>query len=172
MPYRHIHSPENLCVMCSTSTSTSCRNCNTPHCGKHLLGASCVGCTSRLWAIERRQVRKLSFLWATIAPLPIIAGLGGLLNGSAIPVSAVPILMVVMTAAALAMTLLSRGIIRRRLATRSLTPSSRPLSLPAPSDSVENNEAPTARPRSRAMHTKRRGPPRAVFMTRGGYFYQ
>jgi len=166
MPYRT--NPENSCIICSATTVASCRNCNTLHCDKHLLGASCAGCTSQLWAIERRLVQKVSLAWAAIAVVPAFVGLACLLT-----LSAVPLLIASMIAAGLTLTLtltvFSRGLIRRRLASKTLRPSSSPLALPAPG---EHSEAPAARPRSRAMHSKRRGPPRAVFMTRGGLFYQ
>lgn len=155
MPYR---CQSTVCIVCSKSSNTSCRNCQGHHCRAHLIDGTCAGCVGTLWQIERRQVATATTVYGVLAIPAFVLGLSlGALLAPAV-------------AAYLALGHVGRrsfrSLVRRKLARRKLSPSSvpQPKQLPAP---VEGFGDGSSRPRPhRTMYHRR--PARTVFM-HGGY---
>lgn len=164
MPYRHTPTNTDLCLICNETTLITCANCTAPHCSEHLVGASCAGCSGELWAIERRWAKSVKLVYGAVA-IPAVVAMGFTVGLGIMPLAGVGAVLAGFTVGRVAPLF-----IRRRLAERRLLPTSQPQ--PEPSLDAPTGE-PRVRPRPRfGIKPYRSRAPRAVFMTRGGYFYQ
>jgi hypothetical protein len=172
MPFRTNNNTTKPCLVCATNTTKNCRNCRASHCEVHLVGTSCAGCASQLWASERREVKRIKLT---------TMGLAAVLTGATLALQTGMGITLELLAfgayfgAAAIVTRQAGNYVRRRLAKLQLAPSSKPLALTAhSSDATETKakESDYSIRRRRNKRVVRRRAPRAIFMTRGGYFYQ
>ena len=169
MPFRTI-THTSLCMVCSAHTTSPCRNCGGAHCAAHMMGPSCAACQSELWALERAKVGPLTLTTASVGVL----GLAALLVVS--PTFTLGWL--AFSAYLVAAPLVNKGatwLIRRKLAARRLMARSKPMRFSAvatPSENTTRDSEYNLRRRRRNNKSIGQRAPRAVFMTRGGYFYQ
>jgi hypothetical protein len=139
-----------------------------------MLGVSCAGCQGQLWAMERRKV-------VTVANGTIGGALAGVAVAAFVGTAttlAWPLLLGYVALAPFAV-LASRSLIRRKLAGHKLVPTSEPFGLlaqgegTAPVDSTRESAYDIRRRRNKSKKGRGSGGGvRAVFMTRGGHFFQ
>ncbi len=161
------------CIVCTATPSVRCQNCNAFHCAEHLVGVSCPGCSLELMATERTQLRGVAWVLLGLTVAACVA------TGYADSSVGFGVFSVVLwgTLATLVLAV-SHSVIRRKQATRRLRPTSKPFVLVANSEStphtpeMRKHESDYDARRRRNKMVVRRRAPRAVFMTRGGYFYQ
>jgi hypothetical protein len=171
MPYRIIAAQAPLCIICSAATSSRCRNCSGAHCALHMPGDNCWGCQSELRAIERRQVHRVTATtaWMSVWGVAMTAIATGVASYTWIALVCAFLLVGLVRVA-------STRIVAERLANHALPPTSVPMALPAPAQAsaadASERESEYSIRRRRNKGVVRNRAPRAVFMTRGGYFYQ
>ena len=174
MRFNTTHTTKGRCAICAKSAARRCQNCHVSHCDTHMLKASCAGCTATLWGLARRRTNqiKIASLFA-----------GGAAMGASIalaPFSTVPLFaFAIFVAVSVLVPKAASALVGRSLAKRQLPKSSVPLQLPAASEvsvpSAGKKESAYDIRRRRNKSRKGRGSGggiRAVFMTRGGHFYQ
>ncbi len=175
MLFRTIHATKGSCAICSLPTARLCQNCNVSHCTEHMLEASCAGCTATLWGIARRQLNQVKLASY------VGGGMAMVLAVAFTPFSTLPLvaLGIYATVGGLVPKAAS-ALVGRKLAKRQLPQSSRRLQLPSASEVAapiaprreSEYDARRRRNKARGRRGSTGGGVRAVFMTRGGHFYQ
>ncbi len=170
MPFPLATSTPAACMICQGQATTPCRNCSGPHCDVHLSGGRCTGCESTLWNLETTAAKRVTLSFsATALTLVCAANAVSLATGTA-AMGMVLLTFIIAVGSIAVVNGLAPSVVRRYVRRRRLAPSSIKMLPPVPIDSAE---APVQRRRPRhGMRPRRPRPPRAVFMTRGGYFYQ
>jgi len=170
MPNLHNQVTPATCMICQAQAATPCRNCSGPHCDVHLRGGRCTGCESTLWNLENTVAKRVTLSFSAVAlALACAATAVSLAMGTA-AMGMVLVTSIIAVGSMAVVNALAPSVVRRYVRRRRLAPSSIKMLPPEPIDPAE---APTQRRRPRhGMRPRRPRPPRAVFMTRGGYFYQ
>ena len=172
MPYRHNQETPAACMICEAQGATPCRNCSGSHCDSHLSGGRCTGCESTLWNLENTIAKRVTLSFSALAlTLACAASAVSLVMGTA-AIGMVLVTSIITVGCIAVVNGLSPSVVRRYVRRRQLAPSSIKMLPPEP---VDPNKVATPAQRRRPRHgmrPRRPRPPRAVFMTRGGYFYQ
>ncbi len=109
-------------MVCSGVATQVCVNCQVAYCPQHVLGRSCAGCSSQLWLLQAKHVRWLGFLYAlTAIPITIFSMfLGPLTFGIVLPA---------LLLGSFALPKLSRPLLDRFSARKTLSPTSQAMQL-------------------------------------------
>lgn len=162
------------CAICSKSATRRCQNCNVSHCTQHMLVASCAGCTATLWGLARRRTNQIKLA-------SVLGGAAAMVGAVTFaPFSILPLVaLATFVTAGVLVPKAGAALVGRTLAKRKLPKSSLRLQLPPASEvstpSAEKKESAYDIRRRRNKSKRGRGSGggiRAVFMTRGGHFYQ